>query len=164
MEDKEGEEFKKRIRELVKNVEKKDEDSNVTEQDVIDAKNRVLQSIKRRTQEEKSRNERILATLTYWIKSLYKYRPERYQEEIDELYDLIYQQLKKPNLALPNLDPNKQNPIEIADRGRVLRNMEKVLGEGEVNRFKEKFNLNKLIASVHKSKQRDPNSWWERRV
>lgn len=50
MEDKENEEFKKRIREIVKHVEKKGEDSNYTEQDVIDAKNRVLEKAKRRTQ------------------------------------------------------------------------------------------------------------------
>ena len=89
MEDKENEEFKKRISEVVKNVEKKDEDSDYTEQDVIDTKNKVLQTIKRRTQEEKFRSEFTLVALTYWIQSLYKHRPERFQEEIDELYNII---------------------------------------------------------------------------
>lgn len=155
MEDKENEEFKRRIIELVKNVEKKDEDSNVAEQDVIDAKNRVLQTAKRRTQEEKFRSEFILVALTYWIQSLYKYRPEKYQEEIDELYNIIYQQLKKPNFYIPY-------KLQIADKRRILNNMKKVLGEGEINRFKEKYNLSELISSVQESKQRDPNSWWER--
>lgn len=160
MEDKEDEEFKKRIRELVKNVEKKDADSQYTEQDLIEARERLIQKIKRITQEEKFRSERILLTSTYWIQSLYKHKIEdQHQDEIDTFYEIIFEQLKKPSMYIPNPDPTRPNPIEIADKKRILRNMEKVLGEEEMNRFKKKYNLSKLISLAQKSEQRDPNSW-----
>lgn len=161
MEDKEDEEFKKRIRELVKNVEKKDPDSHYTEQDLIDARENLIQKIKRRTQEEKYRDEKLILISTLWIQSLYKHKIEdQHKDEIDSFYEIIFEQLKKPNMYIPNLYPNRSNPIEIADKKRILREMEKVLGEKEMNRFKKKYNLSKLNSSTQKSEQRDPSSWF----
>ena len=160
MDEKEDEEFKKRIRELVKNVEKKDPDSQYTEHDLKEARERLIQTIKRRTQEEKYRDEKLIVLSTLWIQSLYKHKIEdQHQDEIDTFYEIIFEQLKKPSMYIPNLDPTRPNPIEIADKKRILRNMEKVLGEEEMNRFKKKYNLSKLISLAQKSEQRDPNSW-----
>jgi len=151
MEDKkniEDEEYKKRIQDLVENLEKtKDKDSPKTEQDVIEAKERLLQSIKRRTQQDKYRNERIIVVLTYWIKGIYEFKPEKDNIPIDTLYELIYQQLKKPKILIPNLDPNRNNFLELVDKKRILRNMEVVLGEEHIKQFRKKYNLKKLVGS-----------------
>lgn len=160
MEDKEDEEFKKRIRELVKNVEKKDPDSNYTEQDVTEARERLMQNIKSRTQEEKYRDERIIIMSTYWIQSLYKNKIEdQHQDEIDTCYEVLSEQLKKPSMHIPNLDPTRPNPLELTDKKRILRNMENVLGKDKVDFFRRRYNLQIFIGPTQKSKQRDTRSW-----
>ena len=151
MEDKkniEDEEYKKRIQDLVENLEKtNDKDSQYTEQDIIEEKEKVLQILTRKTHESKYRNEFIIAMLTYWIHSLYKFRTEKNQsqEEIDALYKLIYEQLKKPHILIPNPDPNKPNITEIIAKKMILRNLERLLGEKNVKSFKKKYKINKLI-------------------
>jgi hypothetical protein len=151
MEEKEDEEFKKRIRELVKNVEKKDPDSQYTEQDLKEARERLIQTIKKRTHEDKYRNEFIIMTSTLWIQSLYRHKIEdQHQDEIDTFYEIIFEQLKKPFMYTTNLDPTT---IEIVDKKRILRNMENVLGKEKVDFFKKKYNLSKLIGSTLKSEQ-----------
>lgn len=57
MSEKEDQEnYKKRIKKIIERVEKtEDKDSKYTEQDIIEGKERLLQSIKRRTQEDKYR-------------------------------------------------------------------------------------------------------------
>lgn len=140
------EDYKKRMKELVERVEKtKDKNSKYTEQDIIEAKQRLLQSIKRRTQQDKYRSERIIVVLTYWIKGIYQYKEDHIP--IDTLYELIYQQLKKPKILIPNLDPNRNNFLELVDKRRILRNMEVVLGEEHIKQFRKKYNLKKLVGS-----------------
>lgn len=162
MEDKENEEFKKRIRELVKNVEKKDLESQYTEQDLKEARERLIQTVKRRTQEEKYRDEKLIVLSTLWIQSLYKHEIEdQHRDEIDTFYEIIFEQLKKPAMYIPNLDPTKPNPLDFADKKRILRNMENVLGKEKVDFFKKKYNLSNwflTIGSTQRSEQRDLNS------
>ena len=155
LEDKDNEEYKKRIKELIENIEKtKDKDSKYTEQDLIEDKDGLLQTIKRKTQEDKFRSERIIVVLTYWIKSYYKKRMEKgqFQEEIDELYELIYKQFRKPSSHISNLDsrnPNLDifyldsrglNPEEKADKFRIFEKMLWVLGVENVEKdFSRKY-------------------------
>lgn len=162
MEDKENEEFRKRIRELVKNVEKKDPNSQYTEQDLKEARERLIQTVKRRTQEEKYRDEKLIVLSTLWIQSLYKHEIEdQHRDEIDTFYEIIFEQLKKPAMYIPNLDPTKPNPLDFADKKRILRNIENVLGKEKVDFFKKKYNLSNwflTINSTQRSEQRDLNS------
>jgi len=162
MEDKENEEFRKRIRELVKNVEKKDPNSQYTEQDLKEARERLIQTVKRRTQEEKYRDEKLIVLSTLWIQSLYKHEIEdQHRDEIDTFYEIIFEQLKKPAMYIPNLDPTKPNPLDFADKKRILRNMENVLGKEKVDFFKKKYNLSNwflTINSTQRSEQWDLNS------
>ncbi len=142
----EDEEYKKRIQDLVENLEKtNDKDSKYTEQDIIEIKEEVLQILTRKTHESKYRNEFIIANLTYWIHSLYKFRTEKNQsqEEIDDLYKLIYEQLKKPHILI--LDSEPDIIFEIIDKKRILRNLERLLGEKNVKSFKKKYKINKAL-------------------
>jgi len=136
------EEYKKRMKEIIERVEKtKDKDSKYTEQDVIEKKEELLQILTRKTHEGKYRSEQIIAMLTYWIHSLYKFRTKKNQsqEEIDALYKLIYEQLKKPNILIPNPDPF----IDRLDKRKILKNMEKLLGEKNIKSFIKRYNLKK---------------------
>ena len=136
------EEYRKRIRKIVERVEKtEDKDSKYTEQDIIERKEKLLQIIEKRTQKDKHRSEFIIATLTYWIRSIYKYEKERDHIPIDKLYTLVYEQLKKPNPYFPKFDLNRENPLEIADRRRILRNMENLIGAENIKSFKKRYNI-----------------------
>ncbi len=140
------EEYRKRIRDLVERVENtKDKNSKYTEQDLIERKEKLLQTITRITKESKFRSERIIATLTYWINSIHKYKAENDHIPIDTLYKLIYEQLKKSNLFIPKLNIKGDNQLEIADKRSILRNMEVILGVERVNQFKKKYNINRKL-------------------
>lgn len=138
----EDKEYKERIKKIVERVEKtKDKDSKYTEQDIIEKLERLLQTITRKTQEGKFRSEKIIVILTYWINGIYKNKKEKDYIPIDTLYELIAEQLKKPNPYFPKFDLNR----EIADKRRILRKMEIVLGVKKIKQFKKKYNLSKLV-------------------
>lgn len=179
IEDKENEEFKERIKKLLDRIEKtennsillraeqdvkdlnekliektRDKYSQYIEQDLLEDKGGLLDTIKIRTQEDKFRNESIIAILTYWIKGYYEQRTkkEQFKEEISELYGLIEEQFKKPsshisqeipvnpNLEIFYLDSKGLNPEEKADRMRILEKIMWFLGVKNVDQdFVKKF-------------------------
>ena len=111
-----------------------------TEQDIIDKKLLLLQKITRKTHEFKYRSEELIAILTHWINAKHNNKAEEDHIPIDILYELIYEQLKKPNPYFP-----KENPLEIAEKRKILKNMENILGVKKIKQFKKKYNLSKLV-------------------
>ncbi|NHJ22527.1 MAG: hypothetical protein EAX91_16390 [Candidatus Lokiarchaeota archaeon] len=149
MEDKELEEYKRRILELIENVEKS-KDIPFGEQQVIDSRKKLLQIAKAGINPN-YRREILIIVFTHTIRDYYKKRAdpnetENFQEEIDELYRLIYEELRKPSPYIPDSDPKHQ--FEIADRRRILRRMTSVLGVENINQFKKDYKLKKLVGST----------------
>ena len=129
----ENEEYKARIKNLIEDVEKnRDENSLATEQDLIEAKARLLRSAKARIHPY-FRSEMVLLAFVFTIRDYYKKRKEifvrsQFQEEIDELYKLIYEELIKPNPSISNSDPRFKKKMEKLDRKRILSKMTEILG------------------------------------
>ncbi len=133
MEAKDQEEYKKRIKELIERVEKtEDKDSQYTEQDIIEAKERLLQSAKSKIHPY-FRREMILLAFVYNIRDYYKKRAEsknkgKFQEEIDNLYNLIFKELIKTNPMIPSFNRRFKKKGERLDRKRILKKMTRILG------------------------------------
>ena len=75
----------------------------------------------------------VLLAFVFTIRDYYKKRKEifvgsQFQEEIDELYKLIYEELIKPNPYISNSDPRFKKKMEKLDRKRILNKMTKILG------------------------------------
>jgi len=58
----------------------------------------------------------------------YPNKNDKFQEEIDSLYELIYEELKKPSPFLPKGVPNTISPEEIQDKKRIIWTMTNILG------------------------------------
>ena len=152
MEEKENDEYKKRVKEFIDKVEKgKDEvrDTSIGEALVLEAQERVLQTAKSKIHPD-FRDFKIVLLFAYTIRDYYRRRaesPEKdlFQEEIDGLYELIYEELKKPNPFLLNYDANRRNYAEISDKRRMLGHIAMAIGKEKMTQFYKKFNINELL-------------------
>ena len=117
---------------------------------VQEAKERLLQTVKAKIRPD-FRNEKIIIVFTFIIRDYYRRSAEpnvkdQFQMEIDELYTLIYNELKKPNPFLVKINSNRTTHEQLMDNRRILGNMGIVLGRERIkNDFYNKFNINKLI-------------------
>ena len=151
MEDKENEEFRKRIRDSVDRVEK---DKNTPEfyrqflEKIEELKQSAILDI------DDKRNDISIIGFASVIQ-LYKgldtdpnspYEKDQFQKEINSLYQLIYEELKKPNPFLRNLN-HRTKHLEIKDRKRLLVMIKKLLGEENFNHFYKNFKIRKLVGS-----------------
>lgn len=133
LEDKENEEYRKRIRDLAERLEKdKDKESAIGEQQVIEAKEQLLQTAKSGIHPY-YRREMIIMVFVYTIRDYYKKRAdstekEQFQKEIDALYKLIFEELIKPSPNIHPSDPKFKKKVEKLDRKRILKNMTRILG------------------------------------
>lgn len=145
----EDEEYKKRMKELVEKVEKnKDKDVPMGEQQIIDAKKRIMQTAKSKLHPD-FRNEMALMIFTFQLKDYLKERAEStekdlLQKEIDDISQLIINELKKPSAYNINYKTNRIDNREIYDKRRILGKMGMVLGRDHMNAFYEKYKINKL--------------------
>ena len=152
MEEKDNEEYRNRVKKLIDKVEKEkyeDKDTSIGEAQVLEAQERVLQKAKSKIHPD-FRDFKIVFVFAYTIRDYYRRRaesPEKdlFQEEIDTLYRLIYEELKKTNPFLLNYDPNRKNYAEISDKRRVLGHIAIVLGKEKMTRFYDKFNIAELL-------------------
>lgn len=150
MEDKDDEEYRKRIKDLVDKLEK-DKDSPATEQDVIEAKARLLQTAISKIH-PLIRNEGIIFVFIYTIRDYYYKRradptkKNQFQEEIDNLYKLIYEELRKSSPFISNFNLKKTNPVDLADRKRILKKMVIILGLENIFRdFYKYYRINDIL-------------------
>lgn len=148
MEDKENEKYRKRIKELVDRLEK-DKDTPEVFQLLLKRMGQVKQTLISKINPN-YRNQRCVIGFVfiirdyYWLRANPKYPTEKdqFQEEIDYLYKLIYEELKKPSPHIPTRNPNRRNKADIIDKRRILRRMVETLGAENVrNQFYKKFNI-----------------------
>lgn len=159
MEEKENDEYKKRVKEFIDKVEKgKDEvkDNSIGEALVLETQERVLQKAKSKIHPD-FRDYKIVLLFAYTIRDYYRRRaesPEKdlFQEEIDGLYELIYEELKKPNPFLLNYDANRRNYAEISDKRRMLGHIAMAIGKEKMTQFYEKFNIGELLQITRSSR------------
>lgn len=152
LEYKDNEEYRKRIKELIDRVERnKDKDAPEEELRVLKTKERLLQTAKSKINPD-FRNIKIVMLFAHTIKDYYKrsansLEKNQFQEEIDELYQLIYDELKKPSAFQMNFDSNKTNYAELREKRRIIGHLGIILGKEKIETFYEKFNLSELFDS-----------------
>lgn len=146
------EDYKKRVQELVDKIEKekdKTKDTSIGEEQILEAKERLLKTAKSKIHPD-FRDFKIVFVFAYTIRDYYRRRAEspekdKFQEEIDTLYRLIYEELKKPNPFLLNYDSTRKNYAEISDKRRVIGHVAMVLGKEKMTKFNEKFHITELL-------------------
>lgn len=164
MEEKENDEYRRRVKEFIDKVEKgKDEvnDTSIGEALVLEAQERVLQTAKSKIHPD-FRDFKIVLLFAYTIRDYYRRRAESpkkdlFQEEIDGLYELIYEELKKPNPFLLNYDANRRNYAEISDKRRMLGHIAMAIGKEKMTQFYKKFNIGELLQVNRSSRGMTPS-------
>ena len=103
---------------------------------------------------ERYRNEMLIRDLAIRVKKLFLQRNmtkdpnerQLFQGEIDSLYRVIYEELKKPSFfyiqTIPN--PKKVNLRDVEARKRTLQNINRLWGEDAVQ-FYQKYRVEKLV-------------------
>jgi len=154
-----NEDYRKRIKELVDKIEKekdKTKDPSFGETQILEAQERLLQTAKSKIHPD-FRDFKIVMIFAFTIRDYYRRRaesPEKdlFQEEIDGLYELIYEELKKPNPFFLNYNANRRNYAEIRDKRRTLGHIAMVLGKEKMTQFYETFNIAKLLQVTRSSR------------
>ncbi|GAI72353.1 unnamed protein product, partial [marine sediment metagenome] len=99
-------------------------------------------------------NEKIIRMFVFMIHGYYKRREvtkvpsdeEQYQDKIDELYALIYEELKKPSPYFPDANLNRKNNKDLIDKRRIFWQMFNVLGKENIEKdFLQKSNVSELL-------------------
>jgi len=143
LEDKDNEEYKNRIRELIERVEK-GENSPEAYQQLLDKleqiKNVAISKTKRH-----DRNEKSIVGFVYAIREYYGLRndpnypfdKEDLRKKITAIFKLIYKELLKP----PNI------PVRWAldNKRRIVENMTKVLGTEIMDIFIKRYKIRRLL-------------------
>jgi len=155
-----NDEYKKRIKELIDNVEKnvgRDDDETY---DTPEKYQKLLEAMERAKQAAISkidpdyRNGRILIVFIQVIRDYYLLRADpkfptkedQFKDEIDQLYRLVYEDLKKPNLSFLHYSPEERKKMEKKQRRTVVNTMVAMLGlENVSNDFYKRYNINPLI-------------------
>ena len=146
----EDEEYKKRIKAVINKVEKeKDALVSLVELEIINIKEHLLEPEKSRI-DPYFRSEGVIYVFYTTIRYFYKLKAsktltgkDKLQEEIDILFKLIYEELKKPSPHIP-LTKLKEYHEKI-DKRRIVGEMTKLLGlENMNNDFFKKYNT-KLV-------------------
>ena len=159
MENEENEEYKNRIKELIERLEKnKDNDTPVGEEQVIEEKERLLQTTKSRIHPY-YRSERIILVFVNRVRDYYNRRASslvknQFQEEIDKLYGLIYEELIKPNPDIQSSDPKFKKKAEKLERKRILKKMTRILDVENLFRdFYKHYDVKEATRTDHAQKK-----------
>lgn len=160
----EDDEYKKRVKELIERVEKGDNSPEMYRQllekidevkrkaiSIIDEEFRNIKAKSRKIRfisikDKESRNIKAIFGFVFALREYYSiksdpnfpFSKDGLQEEIDVLYKLIYDELKKPNLSIPER-------WSILERRRILKDMEVFLGTENMEYFSKNYKLKKLI-------------------
>jgi hypothetical protein len=157
MEDKDkddNDEYKRRIKDLIEKLDKNTE-LGIPEDDlqIIEEGERIKQNIISKIHPE-YQNEKIIHMFVFMIHGYYKRREvtkvpsdeEQYQDKIDELYALIYEELKKPSPNFPDANLNRKNNKDVIDKRRIFWQIFDVLGKENIEKdFLQKSNVSELL-------------------
>ena len=160
MENNDNEEYKKRMKELIDKVEQnKDKDTPEDKQRILEEKERLLQTAKSRIHPY-YRSNLIIMVFIYTIRDYYRRRADstekdQFQEEIDELYKLIYEELKKIKQFTQFSDISDiSKKGDKLDKKRILNNMTRVLGLENIYRdFYKNYNISDVIRTDKYTKE-----------
>jgi len=149
-----NEEYKKRIKDVIKNVDKNNDlDILEDEQQFFEEGEKIKQKIITKIHPDYC-NENIIRTLVFMIHGYYKrreviavqYDEKQYQDKIDELYGFIYEELKKPSPNFPDANLNRKNNEDIIDKRRIFWQIFSTLGQESVEKdFVQKTNVVELL-------------------
>ena len=152
LDDKENEEYKKRIRDLVSRVEAYAE-SNTPEiyQQLLDELERLQESIIRNVQ-EKYRNAKVIYGFIFLLENYYylrkdpvfSSREEKFQKQIDFAYRCIYEELKKLNLNRPKY--TQMTEEELSEIHKALIYMRRIIGAKKTEQFYNKYKIENLVS------------------
>ncbi|MFX0025637.1 MAG: hypothetical protein ACFE8M_04420 [Candidatus Hermodarchaeota archaeon] len=151
-------EYKERIKKLIDRIEKgKDNNTNTVTPEMYQLFLEKLEELKLKViskMNHEYRDERLIVILVYVIREYYwlradpKYPNEKDQflDKIDELYKLIYEELKKPSPFVSHYTPEERKNVERFQRRRIVYRMTQVLGLTNVsNDFNKKYNVHELM-------------------
>lgn len=148
------EEYKKRIKDVIKNVDKNSElGIPEDELELIEEGERIKQTIISKIHPDYL-SEKIIRMFVLMIHGYYKRREltnahsdeEQYQDKIDELYGLIYEELKKPSPNFPDANLNRKNNEDIINKRRIYWQMFHFLGKENFEKdFLQKCNVVELL-------------------
>lgn len=146
--------YNKRVKELIDKAEKEKDgvkNTSVGEAQLLEAQELQLKTAKSIIHPY-FRNVKIILVFTYAIRDYYKRRADsteknQFREEIDPLYKLIFEELKKSSQFIHDY-PNRTQQAEFLDKRRILRTMGEVLGPENLNEFYRKYCIYKLIYSA----------------
>lgn len=149
-EKKEQEEYEKRIRDLVNKMEK--------EKDVPEDYKTMLgmyEDMKLKTISDLDDKRNNVSILSFMVAlrgyqgliadPKYPNEENEFQAEIDRLFNLIYEELKKPSLFFQHIDPDIKKEIEIRVIKKDLAYVKKLLGSENYKYFYKKYNLRALV-------------------
>jgi len=155
-----NDEYKKRIKELIEKMEKSKDKGIDNANDTPEKYQELLGAMESAKQTAISkidpdyRNGRILIVFIhmirdyYWLRADPKFpaKEDQFQEEIDQLYGLIYEDLKKPNPSLFHYSPDERKKMEKRQRRTIVNTMVQMLGLENVSKdFYKNYNVNPLI-------------------
>ena len=143
MEDKDNEEYKNRIRELIERVEK-GENSPEAYQQLLDKLEQIKNVAISKTKRQ-DRNEKSIVGFVYAIREYYGLRndpnypfdKEDLRKKITAIFKLVYYELLKP--------PNVPVRWALDDKRRIIENMTKVLGTEIMDIFIKRYKIRRLL-------------------
>jgi hypothetical protein len=151
--EKEEEEYKKRITEMIESVEKdRTKDTPELYQELLEMLKEIKKEAKKK-RNRKYRNEKCLIGFVFAIREYYRLRidpnyPHKnklFKKEIHSLFNLVYEELTKPHYYTLKFNKEPNNPQDVADRERIIRNMIITLGQENMNAdFFKKYKLRTL--------------------
>lgn len=157
MEDKDKDDkddYKKRIKDVIKKLNKNSglglpED----ELELIEEGERIKQTIISKIHPDYL-NKNTIRMLVIMIRGYYKLRgitkvpsdEEQYQDKIDELYALIYEEFKKPSPYFPDANLDSKNNEDLIDKRRIYWQMFTFLGKENIEKdFLQKCDIDELL-------------------
>lgn len=147
----ENKEYKKRIEKMIAKIEK--------EKEFPEDYQRLLEAMEKLKQtaifniNPTYRNDMSVLGFIALIGGYFSFRKDpnfpseenQFQEEIDFLYDLIYQEMKKTNLLLFKFNQAEREHLDVIHKIRIIKTMKRFLGEQNVNQFYNEFNIQELL-------------------
>ena len=149
-----NDEYKKRIKDVIKKLNKNSE-LGLPEDELrlIEEGERIKQRIISKIHPDYL-NENTIRMFVIMIRGYYKLRgvtnvpsdEEQYQDKIDELYALIYEEFKKPSPYFPDANLNRKNNEDLIYKRRIYWQMHSVLGKENMEKdFSQKCNVDDIL-------------------
>ncbi len=144
LDDKDNEEYKNRIRELIERVEKGENSPEVYQQ-LLDKLEQIKNVAISKTKRQ-DRNEKSIVGFVYAIREYYGLRndpnypfdKEDLRKKITAIFKLVYKEILKPIPSVPHR-------WDYDNKRRIIENMTKVLGTEIMDIFIKRYKIRRLL-------------------